>query len=1540
MHNAPAQHASLPTDHRVDLDALIRSAAFNYSAQALNARYDVVVPVFNAFTELQALVVSLLAHTDATHRLHFCNDASDDARVAPWLDQLAQRHPQVHVHHRPHNLGFVHNVNRALAECDRDVVILNSDTRVTAGWLEAMDRVAGEPAVAAVCPLSDNATLLTLDAPHAAQADALADMHGLWFALPTTVGFCLLVKRQHLPEDGLFDAFFHPGYGEECDASMRLRSAGHHLACAVAAFVHHSGQASFTEQARVLQQTHQDLLDLRWPEYSREVQRFMALSPVRVLEARTRAAQNPERVQVMHLVHSLEAIGGVELFTRQLLQNWPADHEHTVLLRRPSRNPVNRLRLRQLTERVHLLEFRQARDATQTWIDGRPAALHNAPLERVFTQWLLYAEVRAVVVHSLVNYGSLQLPLICHKLGVPYLYMAHDHFALCHRFNLLTGAQDALRACGKSHADWRDAQCIDCLQSGSDLSTEDMRTYLQARDALFRQILQQARRVLTPSDYLQDKLSTHHRLHDALRLLRFTPTLPRMQHAQAVTQAAQHETPLHLAFLGTFTWHKGALLFLQVYKKLRHRNIRWSIIGAIEPTLQTHVKRSEIEAAGPYQREDLPERLRTVDAVLACSICAETFSLTLSEAHENGRPVIAPCSGAYPERIEHERTGLLYAANDATALAQAIERATDNGGVLLKRMQLVLRERPRQCSNESAQKLAQLITACARTQAVAAENGQQINAWPQPADSAFARMSDWLQADHVLECAGDWRDDVRCAVLISGTDRLGLQQTREALRRHAPKHVEFQPAALADCTEPLLAVVHAGVQINDNFGNWQHALQRSACALSLADSTLRDRHGQLYAPLFRPASDPLWLQQQPARHNALLIHPSRLPSALWQRVAALLRNGADAAQCVRELLIQPESPPALHFPHPSHSTPDTLWRRQMHMENTADCALPDINKKRNVHAVLFSGKNEALLDARIESLLAQRGASVCRVQVFSASARQTHPDPRVELHPLEQHTETVNAINRAVHSQPSDAVLLLHDNVTLQHDASLQSLVRWLGHWGIDAISPAQSHPTQPHCLQHPVLQQGRFPGGHGVLRDRRFDRREWPLPCTLLHADCSLILRSAWLRAGGLHAAGGPQHTAWQLSARLGEARRRCAVLETEAIHIHGLPGHWGHEPPVPLHDARQDLLPQARALLRRPGDVPAALLPGQSATLDTHFGAFKAAKNRPRVLGFAHNDWASGFYRVKAPLSALAAQDAISVAFVPHHSGDPLASAADLAKQHPDVLLLHNHIGGNRLQALREYREQLDVRIVLSFDDLLNDLPEYNPFARSNPDDISKQLQEAFSLVHRVLVSTPQLAQQWRDWHGDIRVVENRLSRVHWDQCHGAAKGHKPLRIGWAGAQQHRDDLAWLKPLIEHTRARFQWVFFGDRPHNVPDEWIEFHRHTPLSTYHTALQSLALDVAIAPLVDNPFNRAKSRLKLIECGALGIPVIASAIAPYLDTPAWTLPNRWEEWHTALCALDDDDALRAKHGARMRAWVEAGYFLEDHLPEWLGALLD
>src|SRR4029077_13962378 len=103
--------------------------------------------------------------------------------------------------------------------------------------------------------------------------------------LPTTVGFCIYVRRAALADIGLFDVVaFGRGYGEENDFCLRagVRGWRHLLACDT--FVYHEGAVSSGAGAPAAARHGMAVLAERYPHYDRLVAnhvRFDAAGPFR-----------------------------------------------------------------------------------------------------------------------------------------------------------------------------------------------------------------------------------------------------------------------------------------------------------------------------------------------------------------------------------------------------------------------------------------------------------------------------------------------------------------------------------------------------------------------------------------------------------------------------------------------------------------------------------------------------------------------------------------------------------------------------------------------------------------------------------------------------------------------------------------------------------------------------------------------------------------------------------------------------------------------------------------------------------------------------------------------------------------------------------------------------------------------------------------------------------------------------------------------------------------------------------------------------------
>jgi len=255
----------------------------------------IIIPVFNAFDALSACLASLDRHSAAAPII-VIDDASNDPRIRPllaeWVAQRTRTGRATRLIHHEQNQGFVRTANEAAGLVDGDFVLLNSDTQVTAGWLDALQRcLASDPLIASATPWSNNAEIVSLpefcvanpvpeDPDQWAQA-VRAAAQGNYPDLPTAVGFCMAVPARAFDALGLFDAqTFGRGYGEENDFCRRAAKAGWRNVLCEDAFVVHRGGESFAPLGLVPgDETMQRLLK-KHSDYLATVSRWISEDPL------------------------------------------------------------------------------------------------------------------------------------------------------------------------------------------------------------------------------------------------------------------------------------------------------------------------------------------------------------------------------------------------------------------------------------------------------------------------------------------------------------------------------------------------------------------------------------------------------------------------------------------------------------------------------------------------------------------------------------------------------------------------------------------------------------------------------------------------------------------------------------------------------------------------------------------------------------------------------------------------------------------------------------------------------------------------------------------------------------------------------------------------------------------------------------------------------------------------------------------------------------------------------------------------------------
>lgn len=180
--------------------------------------------------------------------------------------------------------------------------------------------------------------------------------------------------------------------------------------------------------------------------------------------------------------------------------------------------------------------------------------------------------------------------------------------------------------------------------------------------------------------------------------------------------------------------------------------------------------------------------------------------------------------------------------------------------------------------------------------------------------------------------------------------------------------------------------------------------------------------------------------------------------------------------------------------------------------------------------------------------------------------------------------------------------------------------------------------------------------------------------------------------------------------------------------------------------------------------------------------------------------------------------------------------------------------------------------------------------------------------------------------------------------------------VRVLWAGSNTHDRDLSQVvssvKAIGESCGIAIQFIFFGycptefmeayTQPGNtktelaVREEFISYVNYVPAvkhDAYKEMLKKIAPHIALCPLDNDSFNYSKSNLKLLEMGAMGIPVLCSDIGqfgPYdclkEDFPELLIPsNDSEAWTAGILKFAKSMEERVSTGNSLRKWIYDNY---------------
>ena len=265
--------------------------------------------------------------------------------------------------------------------------------------------------------------------------------------------------------------------------------------------------------------------------------------------------------------------------------------------------------------------------------------------------------------------------------------------------------------------------------------------------------------------------------------------------------------------------------------------------------------------------------------------------------------------------------------------------------------------------------------------------------------------------------------------------------------------------------------------------------------------------------------------------------------------------------------------------------------------------------------------------------------------------------------------------------------------------------------------------------------------------------------------------------------------------------------------------------------------------------------------------------------------------------------------------------------------------------------------LKIIIDIDDYWV-LPDYHTIVWRedvNYPEWQRSIIRNMKAADYVWTSTPYLATKIREVVDvPVQVCRNALNYEDKMWTHPIVK-KKGVNIGWIGSTTHHMDVDQLRrplaTLNKHHKVNMYLAGYseGGWAGEVSKRFVKMFTDDgknknlklipPVHVKEYGNMYGFLDISLAPVLDNDFNRAKSELKLIESGARYVPFIGSDTLTYsrVDADCFDLCGNAQEWYESMREYMNKN-LRDELGKELGEYVRDVYTFEKSNAERLSIL--
>jgi len=271
--------------------------------------------------------------------------------------------------------------------------------------------------------------------------------------------------------------------------------------------------------------------------------------------------------------------------------------------------------------------------------------------------------------------------------------------------------------------------------------------------------------------------------------------------------------------------------------------------------------------------------------------------------------------------------------------------------------------------------------------------------------------------------------------------------------------------------------------------------------------------------------------------------------------------------------------------------------------------------------------------------------------------------------------------------------------------------------------------------------------------------------------------------------------------------------------------------------------------------------------------------------------------------------------------------------------------------LRQLKKLSEEMKFKLIYEVDDVVfrEDIPDFNRNKDAfTSNEIRESILEIMGMMDEITVTCDFMRDYYIEKTGNkkITVIPNYLLKWWFDRYYNLGtlvknfekNKKKPIvsifasgtHVDVTNRTNQNDDFATVVPAIIKTRKDFRWQFYGCYPLPlkpfIDAGEITFKPWAELPEFPAAMANSETAITFAALQDNNFNKAKSNIKLLESGALGLPCVCPDMVTYKD--ALLKYSNANEFIDCIKTVTKNQTVYADYCKKARAYTEQ-YWLED-----------